>query len=127
PLSDWKLTLAFLRFTLMFAPDYSQDDVARVGPIIESLLHSGRLTDNERDAVDLCCRAAADLAAIRHSEIAKDFYARPDIQTRSADTVAAWLRDNPTAKPGTTVPVMGRMHVATYSRDGRLELVPFLE
>lgn len=67
----------------MFGPDYSHADVARVGPIVESLLDSGRLTDEERDAVDRCYRAAADLAAIRHSEVATKFYARSDIQTRS--------------------------------------------
>ena len=111
----------------MFAPDYSHDDVARVGPIIESLLNSGRLTDDEHDAVVLCCRAAADLAAIRHSEIASEFYARSEIQVQSASAVEAWLRDHPDAEPGTVTSVMGRMHVASAGRDGKLWLTPILD
>jgi len=111
----------------MFAPDYSHDDVTRVGPIIESLLHSGRLTDDEHAAVDLCCRAAADLASIRHSETATKFYARPDIQSRSADTVDAWLHDHGDAEPGTVTSIMGRMHVASIGRDGILLLTPILD
>lgn len=40
----------------MFARDFSMTDLERIGPVIESLLVSGKLTDEERDAVDLCGR-----------------------------------------------------------------------
>ena len=108
----------------MFAPNYSLDDVARVGPIIESLLNSDRLSDAEREAVDLCCRAAADLASIRHSEVAQRFYARPDVQTQSSDTVTRWLQSNADAGPGTVTSIMGRLHVASVDHDGDLQLTP---
>jgi len=48
----------------------SIQDLDRLGPIVESLLQSKKLTDDEKWAVDLSCRAATDLARIRHSELA---------------------------------------------------------
>ena len=111
----------------MFAPEFSISDTERIGPIIESLLNSEKLNADEHAAVDLCCRAAFDLATIRHSEIAKQFYARADIMEKSTVSISEWLADNPDAAPGTMTGIAGRMHVASVGRDGKLQLTPVLE
>ena len=110
----------------MFAPHFSITDLERVGPVIESLLDSGKLTDEERYMVDLCCRAATDLVLIKHSEVAIRFYGRPEIEKRTADSVAAWLSEHPDAEPGTVTSIAGRMHVASIGRDGKLQLTPMI-
>ncbi len=107
--------------------DFSVSDLDRIGPVIESLLDSGKLTDEEHSAVELCGRAATDLASIRHSEEAIRFYTRPDVETQAAHSVAAWLSEHPDAEPGTVTPIAGRMHVASIGRDGNLQLTPILE
>ncbi len=111
----------------MFAKDLSVADLERLGPIIEQLLQSGRLTDDEKWAVDLSCRAAMDLVQIRHSEVAKDFYGRPDIQERSENSIAEWLMHNADAAPGTVTAICGQMHVASCGEDGKLNLFPLLD
>ena len=111
----------------MFAENFSIKDLERLGPIVERLLQSGKLTDDEKWAVDQSCRAATDLAHIRHSEIAKAFYARPDIEERCANSVKEWLMNNIDAKPGTVTAICGRIHVASYDRDGNLGLYPVLD
>ena len=116
-----------LRGHTMFAQGFSIRDLERLGRIVERLLRSGKLTDDERWAVDQSCRAATDLAHIRHSEIAKAFYARPDIEERCANSIAEWLMNNNDAKPGTVTAICGRMHVASYDRQGNLGLYPVLE
>ena len=110
----------------MFAKDFSIQELERLGPIVERLLQSGKLTDGEKWAVDLSCRAATDLASIRHSEIASAFYARPDIQGLSANSIAEWLATNTAATPGTVTAICGRMHVASYGTEGTLKLHPIL-
>ncbi len=111
----------------MFAADFSISDLERLGPAIESLLDSGKLTENEHWAVDIAGRAATDLVSIRHTEVAAQFYARPDIAERSADTIRSWLQDNPDAAAGTVVSVCGRMHVASHEKNGNLQLTQFLD
>ena len=97
----------------MFAQGFSIRDLERLGLIVECLLRSGKLTDDEKWAVDQSCRAATGLAHIRHSEIAKAFYARPDIEERCANSIAESLMNNNDAKPGTVTAVFSRMHVAS--------------
>ena len=111
----------------MFAKDFNIQDLERLGPIVERLLKSGKLTDEEKWAVDQSCRAATDLAHIRHSEIVQSFYARPDIEEQSAKSIAEWLTSNIDAKPGTVTAIRGRMHVASYGPDGKLDLYPLLD
>ncbi len=82
----------------MFAKDFSIKDLERLGTIIERLLQSDKLTEDEKWAVDQSCRAAADLAQIRLSEIAREFYARPDIDERCANSISEWLVNNVDAK-----------------------------
>ena len=125
-LPDWISTPLCTSLYPMFAPNFSNTDLERVGPIIESLLDSGKLTDEERYAVDLCGRAATDLALIKHSEVAIRFYGRPDIESQTADSVAAWLSEHPDAEPGTVTSVAGRMHVASIGSDGKLQLSPLV-
>ena len=111
----------------MLAPDFSISEFERVGPIIESVLKSEKLNAAERAAVDLCARAAFDLANIRHTEVAQQFYSRADIMDKSTASISKWLTDNPNAEPGTITGIAGRMHVATIGRDGKLQLTPILE
>ena len=111
----------------MFAKDFSISDMERLSRIIEQLLESGKLTADEKWAVDLSGRAAADLAFIRASEVAREFYARPDIQEESAKTTASWLAENSNAKPGTVTCICGRMHVASIGTDGELQLSPIFD
>jgi hypothetical protein len=111
----------------MFGQGFCIRDLERLGPIVERLLRSGKLTDDEKWAVDQSFRAATDLAHIRHSEIAKAFYARPDIEARCVNSIAEWLVNNNDAKPGTVTVICGRMHVASYDRQGNLGLYPVLE
>lgn len=111
----------------MFAEQFGTRDLERLGPIVDQLLQSGKLTADETWAVDQSCRAAADLAQIRHSETARAFYARPDIEERSATSIADCLVDHADAAPGTVTAVCGRMYVASYDREGRLRLYPVLE
>ena len=111
----------------MLAPDFSISDIERIGPIVESLLKSGKLNADEHAAVDLCGRAAFDLANIRHSEVAREFYSRAEIMDKTTASISEWLEDNPDADPGTITGIAGRMHVATIRRDGKLQLAPLLE
>jgi hypothetical protein len=111
----------------VFAKDFNISDLERLGPIIERLLESGKPTDDEVWAVDLCFHAASDLASIRHTEVAREFYARPEIQERSADSIRSWLATNGDAKPGTVVSICGRIHVVSMGMDGNLQLCPVLD
>ena len=111
----------------MFAKDFSIQDLERLGPIVERLLQSEKLTDDEKWAVEQSCRAATDLAHIRHSEVAKAFYSRSDIEERSANSIAEWLAKNINAKAGTVTVICGRLHVASYGPDGKLNLYPVLD
>lgn len=108
----------------MFAKDFSIQDLERLGIIVERLLQSEKLTDDEKWAVEQSCRAAADLAYIRHSEIAKKFYERPNMEERCASSINEWLTNHLDAKPGTVTAICGRMHVASFDRDGNLGLYP---
>lgn len=85
----------------MLAGDVTVADVERIGTILEPLVNSRRLSEDEKWAVETAVRAANDLADIRHSEVARAFYARDDIQQRSAETIQSWLAANPDATPGT--------------------------
>ena len=111
----------------MLAKDFSLHDLRRLGPIIERLLQSGKLTEDEKWAVEQSSRAAADLAHIRHSEVAKAFYARPEIYERCSNSIQEWLAANPQAKPGTVTAICGRMYVASYDPNGIPGLYPILE
>ncbi len=53
----------------MFAKDFSIKDLERLGTIIERLLQSDKLTEDEKWAVDQSCRAAAELAQIRSQRL----------------------------------------------------------
>ena len=55
----------------MLAGDVTIADLERLGSIIEPLITSTRLNEDERWAVESAVRAANDLAMIRHSEIAR--------------------------------------------------------
>ncbi len=111
----------------MFAKDFSFTDLERIGPVVEQLLESGKLTADEKWAVDISCRAAMDLASIRHTEVAQKFYARPDIQQRTEETINSWLAQNPNADPGTVTMICARTYVASIGRDGELQLTPVLD
>lgn len=111
----------------MHAPEFNMTKIERIGPVIKSLLESDKLSPEEHAAVDLCGRAAADLALIRHSEIAKQFYNRPDVQGQSGLSAAKWLESHPDVEPGTVTSITGRMHVASVGRDGKLQLSPILD
>ncbi len=111
----------------MFSQNFSIKDMERLGPIIERLLQSGKLTDDEKWAVDQSGRAASDLALIRHSEIAKAFYARAEVKEQCANSIREWLMNNVDAEPGTVTAICGRMHVASYDRHGNLGLYPVLD
>lgn len=111
----------------MSAKDLNHQDLERLGHIVERLLQSGKLTDDERWAVDQSCRAAADLVSIRHTEIARAFYARPDMKALHEKSIEQWLVDNRGAQPGTVSLICGRMHVASYDQNGKLGLYPILE
>jgi len=110
----------------MFAKDFSLSNFERLGPILEQLLESGKLTDDEWWAVDLSGRAAADLASIRHSADARRFYARPDIEEQTSATIDSWLALNSNATAGTITAICGRMHVASVGPDSKLQLLPIL-
>lgn len=112
---------------MVFAREISISDMERLGPVIEQLLDSGKLTEDERWAVDLAARAAADLALTRHSETAVKFYDRSEMQKRLADSVSTWLAANANAEPGTVTTIAGRIHVASIDRNGRLQLLPLRE
>jgi len=94
----------------MHASEFSVADIERIGPVIESLLKSDKLSPEEHSAVDLCGRAAADLALIRHSEVTQQFYERPDVTAQSGLSAAEWLENHPDAEPGTLTSITGRMH-----------------
>jgi hypothetical protein len=111
----------------MSADDFSIEDLDRLIPIVERLMQSGKLTEEEKWAVDQSCRAASDLLFIRHSETAKAFYARPDVEERRKNSIREWLAENSGAKPGTVTSICGRMHVASYDHDGILGLYPFID
>ena len=111
----------------MFAKDFTIQDVERMGPIIEGLLESNKLTEDEKWAVELSCRAAHDLAQIRHSEIASAFYGRPDIEDRRANSIAEWLKQNKHASPGTVTTICGKVYVASYDAEQTLSLYPILD
>lgn len=111
----------------MFAKDFSISDLERLGPIIEQLLESGKLTADETWAVDISCRAATDLASIRHSDVAQKFYSRPDIEGQTETTTESWLVENPDAEPGTVAMICGRLNVASIGTDGKLQLTPVFD
>jgi len=111
----------------MFAKNFTISDLERLGPVIEQLLNSGKLTEDEWWAVDISARAATDLASIRHSDVAHEFYSRPEIEERTSVTVGSWLADHPDAPAGTVVSICGRMNVASVGSDGQLQLTPILE
>lgn len=111
----------------MSAKDLKIQDLDRLGLIVETLLQSDRLSDDEKWAVDLAGRAASDLAQIRHSEIASAFYARSDMAERSANSISEWIAGNMNATPGTVTSICGRMYVASYDPAGILNLYPILE
>ena len=111
----------------MFTSEFSVEDIRRVGPVIESLLESDKLSPEEHSAVELCGRAAADLALIRHSEVAKQFYERTDIKAQSELSTEEWLRNHPDAEPGTITAIAGRMHVVSVGRDGKIQLTRILD
>ena len=48
----------------MFTSEFSVEDIGRVGPVIESLLESDKLSPEEHSAVELCGRAALSLIHI---------------------------------------------------------------
>jgi len=111
----------------MLAGDVTIADLERIGSIIEPLVNSARLNAEERWAVETAVRAAFDLALIRHTEIARVFYARNDIQQRSVDKTESWLAANRDALPGTVTLICGRLHVASVDIDGVLKLFPVLD
>jgi len=73
----------------MLASEIKIEDFRRIGPILERLILSEKLTADEKRAVDFCARAAFDFAQMRHSAIAKEFYSRGDVQERTVHSIAA--------------------------------------
>jgi len=111
----------------MFASDITFADLERLGAVTEPLVNSTRLTEDEKWAIETAVRATAELVMIRHSEVARNFYARDEIHQRSVENVEAWLRANHDAPPGTVTAICGRLHVASVDTDGILRLYPVLE
>ena len=106
--------------SLLTPEDRNDLNFDRIGPVLEALVDSDRLTSDERRAVELCARAAADLISLEHQERMREYYARQDISQRSADTIAAWLENNPNAEPGTVVAVSCRIGIGTRIAPGSL-------
>ena len=108
-------------------PMLSQDDrdeldFDKIGPILESLVGSDRVTDAERRAIDLCARAAVDFMHAKHSVTMDAFYARNDIQQHAAKSKSDWLNRHQNAKAGEMAFIATKWYVTSYDPDGRLQL-----
>ena len=104
--------------------DRNELDFDRIGPVLESLVNSDRVSAEERRAVELCARAAVDLLSAQHEQAMQQFYERPDIQRIETEHVKHWLDTNQGAPAGMSVLTHGRWYVSSYADDGKLQLTP---
>jgi len=109
----------------MLTPDDRKElDFEKLGPVLEALVNSDRVSDEERRAIELCARAAVDLLSIEHEQKMKDFYSRPKIQRIETQQLERWLDANENTAAGVSVLAHGRWYVSSYERDGKLQLTP---
>tara|TARA_R110002073_G_scaffold335442_2_gene527419 strand:- start:3511 stop:3879 length:369 start_codon:yes stop_codon:yes gene_type:complete len=109
----------------MLTPDDRKElDFEKLGPVLEALVNSDRVSDEERRAIELCARAAVDLLSIEHEQKMKDFYSRPKIQRIETQQLERWLDANKNAAAGVSVLTHGRWYVSSYEPDGKLQLTP---
>ncbi|MCS7471723.1 hypothetical protein NZK35_34185 [Stieleria sp. ICT_E10.1] len=102
--------------------DRDELDFDKIGPILESLVGSDRVTDAERRAIDLCARAAVDFMQAKHSVTMDSFYARYDIQQHAAKSKSDWLRRHQDARAGEMAFIATKWYVTSHDPDGRLQL-----
>lgn len=109
----------------MLTPDDRKElDFEKLGPVLEALVKSDRVSDEEHRAIELCARAAVDLLSIEHEQKMKDFYSRPKIQRIETQQLERWLDANKNAAAGVSVLAHGRWYVSSYEPDGKLQLTP---
>jgi transcriptional regulator of aromatic amino acid metabolism len=109
---------------LLTPDDRKELDFEKLGPVLESLVNSDRVSAEERRAIELCARAAADLCSMHHEHTTKEFYSRPDVQRIESELIDRWLKANQGALAGTPVLIHGRWYVSSYTAIGDLQLTP---
>ncbi len=102
--------------------DRKELDFQKLGPVLESLVNSDRISDEERHAIELCARAAVDLLSIEHEHSRQEFYNRPDIIRVESHCIDRWLKENQNAAAGVSVLTHGRWYVSSYASNGKLQL-----
>ena len=111
----------------MLTPDDRKDlDFEKLGPVLEALVNSDRVSDEERRAIELCARAAVDLLSIEHEQTMHNFYRRPEIQRIETQHLERWLDDNQNSAAGVSVLTHGRWYVSSYEPNGKLQLTPIV-
>ncbi len=110
--------------TLLTPDDRNDLDFDKIGPILESLVGSERVSKDERRAIELCARAAADFLSFQHEQKMENWYVRPNIQRVESDCINRWLDANQGAAAGVSVLTHGRWYVSSYAADGKLQLTP---
>ncbi len=104
--------------------DRKELDFEKLGPVLESLTSSDRVSEKERRAIELCARAAVDLLSIEHEQTMQEFYDRPNIQRIESKLIERWLDENINAAAGMSVLTHGRWYVSSYASNGKLQLTP---
>ena len=99
-------------------------DFEKLGPVLESLVNSDRVSEEERRAIELCALAAVDLLSVEHEQTIREFYVRPDIQRIESQHLARWLDENQNAAAGMSILTHGRWYVSSYALNGKLQLTP---
>ncbi|MDM4018131.1 hypothetical protein [Roseiconus lacunae] len=110
--------------TLLTPEDRNDLDFNKLGPILETLINSDRISEEERRAIELCARASVDLLSLQHEQTMQEFYSRPNIQRIESELIASWLDANQGAPAGRSVLTHGRWYVSSYAADGKLQLIP---
>ena len=110
--------------TLLTPDDRNDLDFNTLGPVLESLVNSDRVSKEERRAIELCARATADLLSLQHEQTMQEFYSRPNIQRIESELIDRWLDANQGAPAGMTVLTHGRWYVSSYTANGKLQLTP---
>ncbi|MBC8356351.1 MAG: hypothetical protein H8E66_30605 [Planctomycetes bacterium] len=109
----------------MLTPDDRKElDFEKLGPVLESLVNSDRVSEKERRAIELCARAAVDLLSIEHEQTMQEFYNRPDVQRFESQQIERWLEENQNVAAGMSVLTHGRWYVSSYASNGKLQLTP---
>lgn len=110
------------QMAMLSQDDRDELDFDKIGPVLESLVNSDRVTDVERRAIELCARAAIDFMHAEHGELMDSFYARHDIQQHIGESKADWLDRHPNAQAGEMAFIVTDWHVSTHGPDGKLQL-----